>query len=50
MENEKAELEKLIQSSKLDDYVKGISEFDNKILATLIENNIFSSRSCRFSY
>ncbi len=42
MENEKAELEKLIQSSKLDDYVKGISEFDNKILATLIENNIFS--------
>ena len=42
MENEKAELEKLIQASNLDDYIKGISEFDNKILATLIENNIFS--------
>jgi hypothetical protein len=40
MENEKAELEKLIQNSSLDDYMKNIAEFDNKILATLIENKI----------
>jgi N utilization substance protein A len=42
MESEKAELEKLIQNSNLDEYLKNISEFDNKILATLIENKIFS--------
>ena len=42
MEKEKSESEKLIQASNVDDYIKGISEFENKILATLIENNIFA--------
>jgi len=42
MESEKAELEKLVQNSNLDEYIKNISVFDNKILATLIENQIFT--------
>ena len=42
MENEKAELEKLIQQSSLDDYVKSIQEFDNKMLSTLIDNKILT--------
>ena len=42
MANEKAELEKLIQESSLDDYVKAITEFDHKMLATLIENKILT--------
>ena len=42
MANEKAELEKLIQESSLDDYVKDITEFDHKMLATLIENKILT--------
>ena len=42
MESEKEELEKLVQNSNLDEYIKNISVFDNKILATLIENQIFT--------
>jgi hypothetical protein len=42
MENEKAELEKLIQQSSLDDYIKGIKELDNKMLSTLIDNKILT--------
>jgi N utilization substance protein A len=40
--NEKAELEKFIQESNLDDYMKAIPEFDHKMLATLIENKILT--------
>ncbi len=40
--NEKAELEKFIQESSLDDYMKAIAEFDHKMLATLIENKILT--------
>ncbi len=42
MENEKAELEKLIQESSLDDYLKNIQELDNKMLSTLIDNKILT--------
>ena len=42
MANEKAELEKFIQESSLDDYIKAIAEFDHKMLATLIENKILT--------
>ena len=42
MENEKAELEKLIQESSLDDYLKNIKELDNKMLSTLIDNKILT--------
>jgi N utilization substance protein A len=42
MENEKAELEKLIQDSSLDDYLKNIKELDNKMLSTLIDNKILT--------
>jgi hypothetical protein len=42
MENEKAELEKLIQQSSLDEYIKGVQELDNKMLSTLIDNKILT--------
>jgi N utilization substance protein A len=40
--NEKAELEKYIQESSLDEYMKAIPEFDHKMLVTLIENKILT--------
>ena len=42
MENERVELEKLIKDSDLDEYIRGIQEFDNKILSTLIDNKILT--------
>ena len=42
MENEREELEKLIKDSDLDEYIRGIQEFDNKILSTLIDNKILT--------
>ena len=40
IENEKINLKKEIQSSGLEDYIKNIEEFDDKVLKCLIDNKI----------
>ena len=40
VENEKLDLQKLIYESKIEEYLKTIEEFDNKILKILIDENI----------
>tara|TARA_B100000787_G_C16197281_1_gene301851 strand:- start:540 stop:2039 length:1500 start_codon:yes stop_codon:yes gene_type:complete len=40
IENEKIELQKIIDSSDIEDYLKQIPDFDNKIIKILLDNNI----------
>ena len=42
VENEKLSLQKLIDESAVDEYLKTIDEFDNKILKTLIDEKIMT--------
>ena len=40
IENEKIELQKIIDNSNIDEYLKEIPDFDNKIIKILIDNSI----------